>query len=186
MPNPFKIIKSNFNKEEFSTLLNHYLNNIEWEQDTYSFGLKTVTPRRKTYMMGKSYNYSGQTKVAHPFDEETLKIKELIEEQLDLKKGYFNGCLLNLYEDGLASISPHKDDEKDMVENAIIVSFSIGSSRKFIFQNDDKAIKKEVFVVEDGDILVMLDGCQKEWRHSIPKEIDVTEPRISLTFRRFK
>jgi alkylated DNA repair dioxygenase AlkB len=119
-----------------------------------------------------------------PFDNLTNQVKHNIENFLNIENNFFNGCLLNLYEDGSASISPHKDDEKDMDLTAPIVVLSIGETRTFILQND---ITKEKLKLKigNGDILIMYPLCQKEWVHSIPKEKEIIKPRISLTFRKF-
>lgn len=184
---PFRVINSEFSKEELREMFDYYLNNLEWSQDEYNFGDKTIRPRRKTFMFGKNYSYSGQTKEAVPFDDFTNKIKNHLESVLGLEKNYFNGCLLNLYIDGEASISYHKDDETDMIEDAIIIALSLGSTRKFYFQNDDKTMENRTQKLEisDGELLIMEPECQKTWKHAIPKEKGVTDARISLTFRRF-
>ena len=188
MNNDFYIDDLGLSENDLKKYLNHYIS-LNWEQEIYNFGGKTIIPRRKTYMMGKDYSYSGQTKKSHNFDDTTLIIKSKIEEKLNLYKNYFNGCLLNLYEDGDASISYHKDDESSMPENSMIVSFSLGSTRKFFLKKDkDNEGKRitEKLSIKNGEILIMKNECQKKWSHSIPKEKDIIEPRISLTFRRFK
>jgi alkylated DNA repair dioxygenase AlkB len=184
---PFEIIPPFFSETELKEQLEYFLK-LEWQQDEYNFGGNIVRPKRKTFMYGNDYSYSGQNKKSVPFDEYILAIKEKIEKQLNLEKGYFNGCLLNLYLDGEASISYHKDDEEDMDENAIIVSLTIGQKRKFYFQHDDKTKKDRVkkYEVKNGDLLIMYPEAQKFWKHSIPKEKTITQPRISLTFRKFK
>lgn len=183
---PFKIIKSDFSDEDLNIFYQHYLS-LEWEEDVYFFSGKKVIPKRKTFMMGYNYTYSGQEKIAKEFDEITLLIKNKIENFLDLPSNYFNGCLLNIYPDGDASISPHFDNEKEMDKNAIIISFSLGATRKFNFEhinkNNDNRFRK--FKINNGDILIMFPEAQEYWRHSIPKEKDVKECRISLTFRKF-
>ena len=91
---------------------------------------------------------------------------------------------MNLYEDGETYLSYHKDDEKEMDMKAPIVSFSLGVTRKFYLKNDEsKDVKK--LIHKEGQILIMESDTQKEWTHSIPKELKVKDARISLTFRRF-
>lgn len=188
--NPFYILKSEFSEELLEKMFAYYFKDIDWEQDSYNFNGKTVKPRRKTYMFGKDYNYSGQIKKGNPFDKQTLYIKKKLEKLLNLEEGILNGCLLNLYPDGKSSISPHKDDEKDMIEDAPIIVLSLGATRQFFLQNDDKTLNKEdrnvKYKISSGDVLVMNPETQKNWKHSIPKELNVLEPRISLTFRCFK
>jgi alkylated DNA repair dioxygenase AlkB len=35
-----------------------------------------------------------------------------------------------------------------------------------------------------GSLLIMAGGTQKNFKHEVPKELGVTQPRINLTFRR--
>lgn len=181
---PFEIIKSEFSEQQLINMLNYFLNNIEWKEDQYKYGDRIVIPKRKTFMFGSDYLYSGQIKKGVPFSIQMNYIRKNIERQLNLEEGYFNGCLLNLYEDGEASISAHKDNEKDMDTNAIIISFSLGATRSFLFKNTVTSEKIKLSI-SNGDILIMKKGCQKDWEHSIPKESRIKEPRISLTFRKF-
>ena len=183
---PCYIIQSSFSKELLEKMFNYYLN-IDWKTTTFTFSGKEVTPSRKTFMFGIPYKYSGIIQPAIHFDKKILFIKHSIEKQLNLPIDYFNACLLNLYPSGESSISYHKDDEPEMDKNAIIVSFSLGESRKFYLKNDNKNIKNRTLklIVNNGDILIMKPEVQKNWKHSIPKEKNIIEPRISFTFRKF-
>jgi alkylated DNA repair dioxygenase AlkB len=184
----FKIVKSNIPENKMKEYLNYYINNLKWESDTYTFNNIKVTPLRKTYMYGKDYYYSGQLKRGNPFDETTIEILKYLELKLNILEKSLNACLCNYYENGEASISYHVDDEKEMPENSFIIIFSLGSKRKFYFQPIDKSKSKEIIKlsISEGDILIMNPGCQQYYRHSIPKEKEISEPRVSLTFRTFK
>lgn len=146
---------------------------------------KEVKSPRMTYFFGKEYTYTGQTKKGTEFTEVISFISNKIEKHLNLKKGYFNGCLLNLYRDGKDSIGYHSDNEKDMVTEAIIAVVSLGAERIFCIKNN---ITKQVFKfsLPDCSLTIMNPICQTEWKHSIPKEPWINEERISLTFRQFK
>ena len=41
----------------------------------------------------------------------------------------------------------------------------------------------EVDILTDGDLLLMLPGCQEKYQHSIPVRKRIKEPRLNLTFR---
>lgn len=94
----------------------------------------------------------------------------------------FNSVLLNKYKDGRDEIRWHADKEDTLGDNPIIGCVNLGATRKFWFMNLET---KEKFYheVADGDLLIMGDMCQKKFLHAILKEKEVTEPRISLTFR---
>jgi len=89
---------------------------------------------------------------------------------------------LNYYRDGKDYIGWHTD--KEMKENDIIVSISLGTTRRFQFMNiKDNNIKYELSL-EPGSLLVFdtIVG-KKEWKHRIPKELKVKDGRINITFR---
>jgi len=180
---PFYSLKLDFDEDLLLKMFN-YFNNLEWTSDTYIIYGREVTPKRKTFMYGKSYSYSGITKKSTPYDLQIKYIVKRIEEKLDLPNGYFNGCLLNLYPDGDAGLSYHKDDEPDMDLDADIVSFSLGATRKFYLKND-KTSEVVKLNHNQGELLIMQPKTQKDWKHSIPKEKKVKTSRISLTFRKF-
>ena len=95
--------------------------------------------------------------------------------------------LLNRYNDGKDSISPHADDEPEIDQTAPIVSVSLGGTRTFVVrakvkQEGQKQYSKAVLPLVHGTVLVMKPGMQEGYLHSIPKERS-TEMRINLTFR---
>jgi len=174
-----------FKDEELLNKMLIHFSKLDWKQDTYIIHGREATPKRKTFMYGKDYSYSGTKQKSVPFDQKIRYLSREIERELDLEEGYFNGCLLNMYEDGKAYISYHKDDEKQMVDDAIIVSLSLGATRKFYLKNDEtKEVEK--LIHNKGEILIMEPLTQRDWMHSVPKETKIADTRISLTFRRFK
>ena len=63
---------------------------------------------------------------------------------------------------------------------------SVGASRRFVMRlKKDHSIVKEV-TLNDGDLLIMYGNMQDLWTHSVPKELNVIEPRVNLTFRSVK
>jgi len=34
-----------------------------------------------------------------------------------------------------------------------------------------------------GDLIIMKVGCQSQYKHTVPKQLRVTKPRLNLTFR---
>jgi alkylated DNA repair dioxygenase AlkB len=74
------------------------------------------------------------------------------------------------------------DDEESLGKNNTIASLSFGAERKFLFKH--KQSKQIVsLVLEHGSLLVMKDGTQTNWLHSLAKCKNITQPRINLTFR---
>ena len=90
---------------------------------------------------------------------------------------------MNLYYDGNEGMGWHSDDEKSIEEDSTIASVSFGAERKFSFKY--KQSKKIISILlEHGSLLLMKDAIQKNWLHCLPKSVNVTLPRINLTFRR--
>lgn len=96
----------------------------------------------------------------------------------------FNFVYCNLYLDGTAGISPHRDAGfKELPAITKIASLSFNQSRKFSLTNIRDKSDVRTVVLNPGDLAVMHGRCQLEWLHSVPREKTITEPRLSLTYR---
>jgi len=60
---------------------------------------------------------------------------------------------------------------------------SLGAARKFEMQHKQSKERFKI-ILEPGSLLIMLEGSQFFWRHQLPKDKKVKEPRINLTFRK--
>merc|ERR1712216_344556 len=90
------------------------------------------------------------------------------------------------YKDGTEFVGWHCDDEPllDAVKHdAGILSLSLGASRWFELCSYDDPESVTRVQLEDGDLCVTEGRCQKHFRHRIPQELEVTSPRINLTWR---
>jgi alkylated DNA repair dioxygenase AlkB len=65
----------------------------------------------------------------------------------------------------------------------LIASVSLGAERLFRLKGQDghAAFTERL---PHGSLLIMAGATQKNFRHEVPKDSDVTRPRINLTFRR--
>jgi len=148
------------------------------------YGKARQTPRwQQSY--GKSYKYSGTTNVALPITEPYFqKLLNWVCEDSGLP---YQQILVNWYQDGQHYIGAHSDDEKQLVPNSGIYSFSFGQER--IFRVRNKKTKKifRDFPVTDNSLLVMGGEMQKYYTHEVPKRAISTVPgqRINITFRLF-
>jgi len=133
---------------------------------------------------GKKYKYSGTTKKVMPFTEEMEKIAKRIKRKFDIE---VDMCLCNLYEDGNRNIGWHSDSTEDMSTadgGPHIFSISLGATRKFrLRKKAESSGFHEELILKSGDMVHMKSDCQKLYKHCIPVEKKVTEPRINLTFR---
>ena len=109
-------------------------------------------------------------------------IEEEREHRLGLPRAGYNAVLCNLYRDGKDSVGLHADAEPEM--GPIIASVSLGADRRFRLRS--KKTGSIVFSepLPHGSLLIMAGNTQQDFRHDVPKEPEVTRPRINLTFRR--
>jgi alkylated DNA repair dioxygenase AlkB len=158
------------------------LQTIEWKNDEAIIMGKHIVTARKVAWYGTKpfqYTYSKTTKTALPWTPELQELKKLAEE---LSGATYNSCLLNLYHNGNEGMAWHSDNEKALVKNGSIASFSFGANRKFSFKH--KTTKETVSVIlEHGSLLVMKGTTQTNWLHRLPPTTKVLTPRINLTFR---
>lgn len=165
---------------------NHYLeklfHTIAWRHDeAIIFGKHLLTKRKVAWHGDKpfEYTYSNTTKLALPWTDELLELKNLIE----LSTGeQFNSCLLNLYHSGEEGMAWHSDGEADLKKNGAIASLSFGAERKFAFKH--KQTKETVAItLAHGSLLIMKGTTQTHWLHRLPPTKKIQKPRINLTFR---
>lgn len=158
------------------------LKTIEWEHDrSMVFGKMIITKRKVAWYGDKAftYTYSKITKMALPWTQELLELKDIVENQ---SGETFNSCLLNLYHSGVEGMSWHSDNEKDLKKNSAIGSVSLGATRKFSFKH--KRTKQTTSIIlESGSLLMMKGTTQSHWQHRLPPTKKVSSPRINLTFR---
>ncbi len=165
-------------------LFEEILNSTSWNQDEIKiFGKWFKQPRLTSIYAdpGVKYTYSGLTQKTSSWPEFLIPIKNEIEELAEAK---FNLVLLNYYRDGNDSMGWHSDDEKEIGENPVIASLSLGEKRAFKFRAK-KHLNAESFKIdlEDGSLLIMKGATQHNWQHSVAKSKKVLKPRINLTFR---
>ncbi|KAA0913480.1 alpha-ketoglutarate-dependent dioxygenase AlkB family protein [Psychrobacter sp. ANT_WB68] len=170
-----------------SALYYALLTTLPWQSDIVTLFGKTHVTTRQIVWMGDSdasYQYSGHTRQAIAWIDSVFHVKHYVEQQL-LKIGIhanFNSCLLNYYPSGDEGMGYHADDEKELGDQPIIASLSLGATRKFVFKHKKTQDKVELYL-ESGQLIVMHGDTQKYWKHSITKTKTVNEGRISLTFR---
>ena len=145
------------------------------------FGKEYNTPREESFhsKSQKHYRYSGFALHTNPY----LPVLSEMEEQLtEFTKSNFNSVLINLYRNENDSNGWHADDEKELGQNPLIASLSLGATRRFELKHKERKEKIRLHL-EHGDLLVMGGSLQHHWKHQIPKERNHCPPRINLTFR---
>jgi alkylated DNA repair dioxygenase AlkB len=155
---------------------------LPWAQgDVKIFGKTFATPRLESLHVvdGKSYTYSGNTLISHPFTAELEELKKKIE---TVSGELFNCVLANLYRDGKDSNGWHADNEKELGRNPVIASISLGAERRFDLKHNTTSELKQLFLPH-GSLLIMGGSMQHHWKHCIAKSKKVLDSRINLTFR---
>jgi alkylated DNA repair dioxygenase AlkB len=173
-----------YTMSESQIIMDKLLAKIPWQSDTaYIYG-KHITTKRKVAWFGDgdfNYNYSNSTRRALPWTKLLLDLKLKISEG---SQHEYNSVLLNLYHDGSEGMGWHSDDEKELGQAPTIASLSFGAIRRFDMRHKEtgQTISQ---ALEPGGLIVMSGQSQACWKHQVPKQLRVKEPRINLTFRYF-
>jgi alkylated DNA repair dioxygenase AlkB len=133
-------------------------------------------------VLDKKYIYSKSVRKLSQMTPTLKKLQSLVESYTSI---HFDFVLLNYYRDGNDRVGWHSDDEP-MMDSSNIVSLSLGAERPFKFRDKEKrkVVWKEV--LKNGSMVWMKKGCQEYFEHEVPKCMKVKQPRINLTFRKFK
>lgn len=164
-------------------VFNYLYDHVPWEKtEVKVYGKTYLTPRKTAWYSkdGKSYSYSNNNQITHPYCNVIADLNSKVGKFLGLD---FNSVLLNLYEDGSNHVSWHSDNEKELGDEINIASISLGVSRDFKYRTiKDKSLVKTISL-EHGSLLVMRHPFQLNYQHCVPKRKKVVSKRINLTFR---
>jgi len=172
--------------------LNRALNFVEHE--VHHAWKTTKTPRLLAAYGddGVEYTVGGSMEEASPWVPILLVIKKAVEA---VCKCQFNFVLANKFEDGDQFIKDEKFPEGEIDDSAPCVVVSFGETRDFTLKHTMHLNNEEhqgswaniySLSLKEGSALVMNSPTNSKWFHSVPKcaASAVTNPRISLTFRK--
>lgn len=128
------------------------------------------------------YSYSNHSVPVRATFPELERIRGEVEVLTGAK---YNFVLINRYRDGKDGVGWHADDEPLVDQTQPIASVSVGGTRKFDLRMAHNHSVKTRFMLSEGDLAVMLPGCQDHCQHQVPKQAEA-QPRINLTFRVLK
>lgn len=95
---------------------------------------------------------------------------------------HYDGLWINFYRDGQDSTSWHRDTISRHCSESIVPVLTLGATRRFLIK--PRAGGKSIaFRPASGDLIVMGGRAQMDWVHSVPKESNVGERRISINFQ---
>ena len=172
-----------FESKVANELYHDLLHGIPWQQDSIKvYGKEHAQPRLTALFGndGKPYSYSNINMQPHPWTLLLQKIKFQIESVAETQ---FTTVLLNYYRDGKDSNGWHADNEKELGNNPVIASLSLGAERMFQLKHNTNPNLKQNILLENGSLLLMKGTTQHFWKHQIPKSTKITGGRINLTFR---
>jgi alkylated DNA repair dioxygenase AlkB len=170
--------------EEARRTFDALMREVPWQQKTISMmGRPVMQPRLVAWFgdPGAVYTYSGTRNDPLPWPPTLADLRSRVQETAEHP---FNSVLANLYRDARDSMGFHADKEKELGENPIIASLSLGATRRFQLRHAKrKTAPGRDLPLTSGSLLIMRGTTQHFWRHGIPKETGPVGPRINLTFR---
>jgi len=155
--------------------------NVDWVQGTYNmYGRIVLTPRLLSAMRDANDDIRDVYKITDSVEWTPLvyELKRSLEILIGRKLRY---AQLNYYRSGSDYIGFHTDSE--VGSSGLIVSVSLGATRRFVLQYKSDPKKKFELDLFDGSVLIMnVAAAKTHWKHSIPRA-KMSDPRINLTFR---
>ncbi|HSR81908.1 MAG TPA: alpha-ketoglutarate-dependent dioxygenase AlkB [Hyphomicrobiaceae bacterium] len=145
------------------------------------FGRLVAVPRwSEAY--GQDYRYSGTLHRASPVPDALAPLLAWSKIELDER---LNGVLVNWYDGSLGhKIGAHRDDEKELVAGAPIITISFGETRTFRLRRW-KGRDRHDIEVADNSVLVIPYATNIDFTHEVPASKQRTGRRISVTLRAF-
>ncbi len=176
-----------FSGEDSDRYFKTLLTEVPWKHEPIVlFGREIMQPRL-TAWYGDSdenashrYSYSGITMQANPWTPTLLEMKRRIE---PVTKTCFNGALLNQYRDGKDGVGWHRDSEKELGQNPVIGSVSLGATRTFRLRHKQEKNLTVSVDLAHGNFLLMRGSTQHYWEHCVPKTKRPIGTRVNITFR---
>ena len=171
--------------DEATTLFERLREAIPWRHDDITmFGKTYAVPRLHQWYGDASYTWSGIEMQPLRFTPELDAIRQRIEAATRRR---FNSALINYYRDGADTVGWHADDEPELGPAPFIASLSLGAERDFALRRnepDPEGQRRRIdLALPHGSLLVMTEGFQAAWQHSLPRRKRVHAGRINLTFR---
>ncbi len=88
---------------------------------------------------------------------------------------------MNWYRDNNDGTGWHADRPQNKLDEAVIPVLSLGATRRFLIRPEAGGPSTTI-VTHGGDLVVMGGRCQKDYRHSVPKQKQAAGARLSLNF----
>lgn len=159
------------------------------------YGKILKTPRYQV-SYESDYHFSGLDHKALPFPDEPCLRNEKEWVQSHEPELKCNQMLINFYELKTHCIGWHSDDERQLVPNSPVYSFSRGATRRFMVRSKsckDKNSPTITLVMPNNSCIIMGGETQKYYKHRVPplgkreekKNPEMVGRRINSTYRFF-
>lgn len=170
--------------EETRFFLHYFMQEIPWQQlPVKIFGKAVLQPRLTCSFAdeGVDYAYSGLKLQNKMWSPTLLQLRGRAEQ---LAGQSFNTALLNQYRNGKDYMGWHRDNERSLGIDPVIVSLSFGAERIFQLRHYEGKGKPLSLLLESGSALLMKGKTQHCWEHRLPKAHGIQAPRVNITFRK--
>ena len=168
---------------EADHILQQLITQTSWEQPRVRvYGKWHLTPRLVCFHADPklAYAYSDLLHDALPWTPLLTDLKQRISDTVSAR---FNAVLLNYYRNGQDTIGWHADDERELGEQAVIASLSVGATRELLFKPRNGGSDRVSLTLTSGSLLIMRGDTQHRWLHHLPRRARCVSPRVNLTFR---
>ncbi|MCW2293605.1 alkylated DNA repair dioxygenase AlkB [Pseudomonas sp. BIGb0408] len=163
--------------------LERLVSETPWQQpEVVLYGRRHPVPRLTAWYgdTDARYRYSGMTHQPLPWTPLLAEIRQRLVEMLGCP---LNGALLNYYRDGQDSMGWHSDGERELGDEPLVVSLSLGGERRFDLRRKGHNRIEHSLTLAHGSLLVMGGQTQHHWQHQVAKTRKPCAPRLNLTFR---
>lgn len=164
------------------SLLQDCLDRLPWESPRIRlFGKEHPIPRRHAFVgdPGVTYRWSGLEQRPEPWTDALDRVRE----RLRVAGFEFNSALVNHYRGGADSMGWHADNERELGDNPVVATISLGQQRKLAFKKRRGGEGRLSLDLPDGSLLLTSGAVQHHWLHQVAKSARLMAQRISLTFR---
>ncbi len=121
-------------------------------------------------------SYKSLSRETIPWIEPLIPIRDMLS---SYTKETYNYCVIQRYPDGHSGIKPHRD--KELIYGSSICGISLGATRILQMTYFDKKIDIEL---SHGSLYILKPPTNDYWAHSIIKDENCHDCRLSLTFRK--
>jgi alkylated DNA repair dioxygenase AlkB len=177
-----RLYRGFFAPAEADELFARLAHETTWLEVGYANGGRECNLPRLTANYGeRSYDYAGLAFTPLPF----TPLLDALRARLEPVAGVaFNALIVQVYRDGDDSVNWHADSHPGGGPEPIIVSLSLGATRRFQLRRPGQSALALALALGPGDLVVMRGDLQRTHVHRVPREAEPVGPRINLTFRR--